>query len=162
MPAVSFGRLGMRARTSRIDSRRLAPERVELGVALEVLVDALHLRAHVRLEPERLHHLQAGEPVEDDRIIRRPEANDLHDPRDGSHLEEVAETGLVYVGVPLADDADDGAVLAEEILDQADAAGTTHVDGDHAGGEDDAVSEREKRKGLKLGGAGLDGHDRAA
>ena len=101
---------------------RTRAERVELGVALEVLVDALHLRPHVRLEPERLHHLQAREAVEDDRIIRWTEANDLHDPRDGSHLEEVAETGLVYVGVPLADDADDRAVLAEQILDEADAA----------------------------------------
>ena len=45
----------------------------------------------------------------------------LHDARDGPDLEQVAEAGLVDVGVALADDADDGAVLAEQVLDQAHA-----------------------------------------
>jgi hypothetical protein len=88
--------------------------------------------------------------VEHHRIVGRSQADDLHDARDRSDLEEVAKARLVDVGVTLADDADHGTVLAKKVLDQADASSATDVDRHHAGREDDAVSEREERQSLKL------------
>ena len=66
--------------------------------------------------------LQAREAVQHDGVVRRAEADHLHDAGDGAHVEDVLEAGLVDVGVALADDADDRAVLAEQVLDEAHAA----------------------------------------
>ncbi len=117
-------------------------EQVELGVALEVLGDALDARAHVRLERDRRDDLHAREAVEDDRVVLRAEADDLHDARDGADVVDLGPPRLVHVAVALAHDSDDRALLRLELLHQPHAAHATHVDRHHARGKHHAVSER--------------------
>jgi hypothetical protein len=126
-------------------------ERVELRVAFEILRDPAHARAHERLEHRVLRDLKAREPVEDHGVVARPEAQHLDDTRDGADFIEVLEARLVDLGVALAHDADDGALVAREVLDEAHAARTPDVDGHDAGGEDDAVPERQDGEKLCVG-----------
>ena len=87
--------------------------------------------------------------MQDDRVVVRAEAQHLHDARDGADVVEVLEAGLVDLGVALADDADDGALVADEVLDEADAARAADVDGHDARREDDAVPERQDGQKLE-------------
>ena len=130
---------------------QLRAEAVELGVPLEVLGDAADLGAHVRLEADLAREPQARQAMEHDRVVRRSEANDLYDAGHRPHIEDILEARLVDVGVPLAHDPHDGAILSEEVLDQADATRPAHVDGDDARREDHAVAQREDRQGLEIG-----------
>jgi hypothetical protein len=129
----------------------LATEEIELGVALEIFGDAADLRAHVRFEGRFARDPQARETMEHHRVVRDPEADDFDHPSDGADVEDVLEAGLVDVRVALAYDADDGAVLTEEILDEPHAARAPYVDGNDARGENHAVTQREEGKGLELG-----------
>jgi hypothetical protein len=97
--------------------------------------------------------------VQDDRVVGRAETDDLHHARDRADVVNVLESRLIDVGVALADDADDGAVLAEEILHQADAARPAHVDRNDARGKNDAVPQRQDRQTFEIGARFLT-HDR--
>ena len=70
------------------------------------------LSAHVRLEPDLAGELEPRQTVEHDGVIRHAEANDFHDAGNSSHVVDVFEAWLIDVRIALADDADDGAVLA--------------------------------------------------
>ena len=104
MPAVSLGRFGMSASTSRVPSRRLAPSassstsRSSSSGMRSTFARMYGSSADVLRDPE------APEAVEDDRVVAGPEADDLHDAGDGADVVEVLEAGLVDVGVALADD----------------------------------------------------------
>ena len=76
---------------------------------------------------------------------------------------EILERRLVDLGALLAGDADQRALAAEQILDQAHAARPPDVDRDHRHGKEDAVTKRQDGNGIRhrtrrRGGAC--GHDR--
>ena len=82
MPLVSFGRFGIRFRSSRVPSRSCEPSEIELAVALEILGDAPDLRSHVRLEAHLAGELEPRQAVQHDRVVGGPEADHLHDAGD--------------------------------------------------------------------------------
>ncbi len=125
-------------------------ERVQLGVALEVLGHSADSRAHERLERRMLRDLETRQAVQNHRVVARTEAQHLHHAGDGAHLEQIIEAGLVHLGVSLAHDPDDGALLTDEVFDESHAACAAHVDRDHAGRKDDAVTQRQDRQELHV------------
>lgn len=93
--------------------------------------------------------------MEHDRVVAGAEAQDLDDAGHCSHLEEILEPRLVDLRVALADDADDRPLEPGELLDEADAAGATHVDGNDARREDDAVPQRQDGQELDVRRPGI-------
>jgi hypothetical protein len=86
--------------------------------------------------------------MEHDGVIAWPETENLHDAGDRPDAVEIFETRLVDLGVALADDTDDRALMSYEVLDETNAPRTADVDWHDARRKDHAISERQDRKQL--------------
>ncbi len=125
-------------------------EGVELDVAVEAVVQALDAGPHVGLEAERLEHAHARRALQHDRIRARAHADDLDDLGEHADLVEIAERGLLDVGLALGGDRDVRPLTAEQLLDQPHAARPAHVDGHHLRGVEHRVPQRQNRQGVEI------------
>ena len=138
------------AQTSRGLAQRRG-ERVGLGVAHGGLVDALHAAAHERVARERLEHAHARDALEHDGVVARGEADDLEHACDGAERVHVFELGVLRLRLLLRDDADERAIAAEGLLDEAHRASAADVDRHHRRREEDRVAQRQDRQDLGPG-----------
>jgi hypothetical protein len=135
-------------------TRALAQALPEIGqpfTRVRRLGHTLHFGAHVRLETVWRGQTEPPESVQHHAVVRGTEADHLHDAGERAHLVEVVERGFDGLGTSLCDDAHEGAVIANQILDQAYGPRASDVDRHHRHREQHRVPEREDRDALRAG-----------
>ena len=119
---------------------------VDLDIDHGLLVDALDARAERGAAAEGLQDLHAADALEHDRVIARAQPDDLEHAGDRPEGVDLVEGRVLRLGLLLGDDADERAVPAGDLLDQANRSGAAHVDGHDRRGEEHRVAQRQDRK----------------
>ncbi len=103
----------------------------------------LHPRRHERVLPAHFQDANPRDPLQDHREVVLGQLDDLEDAGRAADHVEIAGARLLGARVALGDDADDGALLGDRLLDQLHRLLAAHVDGDDRPREQHRVPQGE-------------------
>ncbi len=89
----------------------------------------------------QLHHAEAGQALDDERIVVLAHLEQLDDARDRPHRVQVGGAGVFLFGLALGDHADH-LVVADGIFDERNSLLPADGERQDAAGKEDAVAQR--------------------
>ena len=91
---------------------------------------------------DQLDHLEAGQPLDHQRVVVLPHLEELDHPGHGADRVEVGRAGVLLLGLALGHHADD-LLVADGVLDEGDGLGAAHRERQDAAREEDRVAQGE-------------------